>query len=74
MSRLPGLKPRQVVTALERAGFTVARIAGSHYQMCNEQSRRFVTVPHHNRDLAKGTLAAIIQQAGLTRDEFLELV
>ena len=74
MSRLPVLKPRQVVTALERAGVTVARIAGSHYQMCNEQSRRFVTVPHHNRDLAKGTLAAIIQQAGLTRDEFLELV
>jgi predicted RNA binding protein YcfA (HicA-like mRNA interferase family) len=59
---------------LERADFTVARIAGRHYQMYNEQSRRFVTVPHHNRDLAKGTLAAIIQQAGLTRDEFLELV
>jgi predicted RNA binding protein YcfA (HicA-like mRNA interferase family) len=51
MTRLPGLKPRQVVSALERAGFTVARIVGGHYQMFNEQSRRFVTVPHHNRDL-----------------------
>jgi len=33
MSRLPGLKPRQVIAALERAGFAVARIAGSHYQL-----------------------------------------
>ena len=74
MTRLPGLKPRQVVSALERAGFTVARIAGSHYQMFNEQTRRFVTVPHHNRDLPKGTLAAIVQQAGLSKEEFLALI
>ncbi|MGO8955163.1 MAG: type II toxin-antitoxin system HicA family toxin [Rhodomicrobium sp.] len=74
MSRLPGLKPRQVIAALERAGFAVARIAGSHYQMFNEQSRRYVTVPYNNRDLPKGTLAAIVQQAGLTRDEFLNLL
>ncbi len=74
MSRLPSLRPRQVIAALERAGFAVARIAGSHYQMFNEQSRRYVTVPHHNRDLPKGTLAAIIQQAGLSRDEFLNLL
>ena len=53
MSRLPSLKPRQVIAALERAGFVVARIAGSHYQMFNEQSRRYATVPHHNRDLPK---------------------
>jgi hypothetical protein len=31
-------------------------------------------VPHHNRDLLRGTVAAIIQQAGLTRDEFLRLL
>jgi len=74
MTRLPSLKPRQVVAALERAGFRVVRIVGSHYQMLNESTRRRTTVPHHNRDLPRGTVAAIIQQAGLTRDEFLKLL
>jgi predicted RNA binding protein YcfA (HicA-like mRNA interferase family) len=74
MSRLPSLKPRQVVAALERGGFEIVRIVGSHYQMFNERTRRHTTVPHHNRDLPRGTVAAIIQQAGLTRDEFLKLL
>jgi predicted RNA binding protein YcfA (HicA-like mRNA interferase family) len=74
MSRLPSLRPRQVVAALERCGFIVIRIAGSHYQLFNERTRRHTTVPHHNRDLPRGTVAAIIQQAGLTREEFLALL
>ena len=71
MSRLPGLRPRQVIATLQRCGFVVLRVAGSHYQLYNEQTRRHVTVPHHNRDLPRGTVAAILKQAGLTRDEFL---
>jgi predicted RNA binding protein YcfA (HicA-like mRNA interferase family) len=71
MSRLPSLKPRQIVAALERCGFVVLRISGSHYQMFNERTRRHTTVPHHNRDLPRGTVAAIIRQAGLAREEFL---
>jgi predicted RNA binding protein YcfA (HicA-like mRNA interferase family) len=74
MSRMPALKPRQVVSVLEHAGFVVVRIVGSHYQMFNERTRRHTTVPHHNRDLPRGTISAIIQQAGLTRDEFLKLL
>jgi predicted RNA binding protein YcfA (HicA-like mRNA interferase family) len=71
MSRVPSLKPRQIVAALERCGFVVLRITGSHYQMFNEQKRRHTTVPHHNRDLPRGTVAAIIRQAGLAREVFL---
>jgi predicted RNA binding protein YcfA (HicA-like mRNA interferase family) len=56
---------------LQRCGFIVLRINGSHYQMFNERTRRHTTVPHHSRDLPRGTVAAIIQQAGLTREEFL---
>ena len=74
MSRLPGLKPRQIVAALERYGFTIIRITGGHYQLFNGRTRRHTTVPFHNRDLPRGTVAAIIQQAGLTRDEFLKLL
>jgi predicted RNA binding protein YcfA (HicA-like mRNA interferase family) len=74
MSRLPALKPSQVVSALEQAGFIIVRIVDSHYQLFNEQTGRHTTVPHHNRDLPRGTLVAIIHQAGLTRDEFLNLL
>jgi len=74
VSRLPSLKPRQVVAALERCGFVLVRVVGSHYQLFNDRTRRHTTVPHHNRDLPRGTLSAIIQQAGLTRDEFLKLL
>ena len=68
MTPLPSLKPRQVVAALERGGFVVIRLVGSHYQLFNER------VPHHNHDLPRGTVAAIIRQAGLTRDDFLNLL
>jgi predicted RNA binding protein YcfA (HicA-like mRNA interferase family) len=71
---LAELETTAVVAALERCGFTVLRIAGSHYQLFNERTRRHTTVPHHNRDLPRGTVAAIIQQAGLTREEFLRLL
>ncbi|MGA3308771.1 MAG: type II toxin-antitoxin system HicA family toxin [Xanthobacteraceae bacterium] len=74
MSRLPSLRPRRVVTTLERAGFVVVRIVGSHYQLFNERTRRHTTVPYHNRDLPRGTVSAIIRQAGLTREEFLNLL
>jgi predicted RNA binding protein YcfA (HicA-like mRNA interferase family) len=74
MSRLPALRPRQVVSILEQAGFVVLRIVGSHYQMFNPTTHRRTTVPLHNRDLPRGTVSAIIQQAGLTRDEFLKLL
>ena len=74
MTPLPSLKPRQVVAALERGGFVVIRIVGSHYQLFNERTRRHTTVPHHNHHLPRGTVAAIIRQAGLTRDDFLNLL
>jgi predicted RNA binding protein YcfA (HicA-like mRNA interferase family) len=74
MSRLPSLTPRQVVAALTKCGFTVISIVGSHYQLFNERTRRHTTVPHHTRDLPRGTVAAIIRQAGLTRDEFLRVL
>src|SRR5262249_21295856 len=61
-------------TQAERAGFVVVRIAGSHYQMFNERTRRHTTVPLHNRDLPRGTISAITRQAALTRDEFLKLL
>ena len=72
--RIPTLTPRKVIAALERGGFEVRRIRGSHYQLVHADNGRRVTVPHHNRDLKRPTLRAIINQAGLTTEEFLDLL
>lgn len=74
MTRLPSLRPREVIAALEKAGFTVMRVRGSHYQLRNLASKRRVTVPHHSRDLSRATLASIIDQAGITAEVFLDLL
>jgi predicted RNA binding protein YcfA (HicA-like mRNA interferase family) len=64
MPRLPAVTPRQAVRALERCGWQLDRVRGSHH----------VFVPMHARDLAKGTLAAIIEASGVGREEFLRLL
>ena len=74
--RLPSLKPREVIRALERAEFVVARIKGSHHFMVHrDDPGRMTNVPGHaSRDLPRGTLMDIIKQAGLTIDEFRKLL
>lgn len=71
---LPVLKPKQVVAALEKAGFEVRRQTGSHAIMYKSGIRYPISIPLHPGDLPKGTLRAIIRQAGLTVEEFLGLL
>ena len=73
--RLPVLTARDVVRALERAGFVVTRTSGSHARLVHgADPRRQVTVPMHTGDMKRGTLRAIIGQAGLTVPEFIALL
>jgi predicted RNA binding protein YcfA (HicA-like mRNA interferase family) len=73
--RLPVLRPKAVVRALERAGFLVHHTTGSHYILKHpERPLLRVTVAWHNRDLKRKTLATIIEQAGYSVEEFIELL
>jgi predicted RNA binding protein YcfA (HicA-like mRNA interferase family) len=73
--QLPALTARQVIRALERAGFVVSRTSGSHCRLIHPSNpTRKVTVPVHSTDLKRGTLRSIISQAGLTVAEFIELL
>lgn len=73
--RVPVLKPKDVLRALERAGFAVHHVTGSHYILKHpEKVRLRVTLPWHNKDLKRGTLRSIIGQAGYTMDEFADLL
>jgi predicted RNA binding protein YcfA (HicA-like mRNA interferase family) len=75
MTKPPPLTPREVIRKLKRAGFVFDRQAkGSHEIWFHPDTRRRVTVPNHpGVEIAKGTLAAIIKESGLTVEEFLEL-
>ncbi len=72
MPKLPALKPREVVRALEKAGFYKVRQRGSHAQF--KKGNRLVTVSMHIGDLNPVTLRSILRQARISVEEFLELL
>jgi predicted RNA binding protein YcfA (HicA-like mRNA interferase family) len=74
MPRLPTVTPRQVIAALEKAGFVVDHQTGSHIVLWRESEDQRVVVPWHNRDLGRGLTLRIIKSAGFTRDEFSRLL
>jgi predicted RNA binding protein YcfA (HicA-like mRNA interferase family) len=71
LSKLPPLSWREVVKALTKAGFKVVRQKGSHLILAKDE--RIVPVPKHEQ-IKIGLLMAIIEEAGLTKEEFLELL
>jgi predicted RNA binding protein YcfA (HicA-like mRNA interferase family) len=73
--RLPALKPCEVLQGLKRAGLFVHHISGGHYVLKHpEHPALRVILPYHTRDLKRGTLASIIEQAGLTTETFTDLL
>lgn len=74
MSDLPRISGREVVKALKKIGYEQDRQRGSHIGLRKTaHPHRRVTVPDH-REVAKGTLRAIIREVGLTVDEFKNLL
>jgi len=72
MTRLPRDVPaKKVIAALERIGFHVSRVSGSHYVMVKGELR--TVVPYH-KAVKLGTLRAILNQIGIDADEFIELL
>ena len=74
MSELPRISGREVVKALRKVGYEQDRQRGSHIVLRQVvEPHRRVVVPDH-KEVAKGTLRAIIKQVGLTVDEFRKLL
>lgn len=72
MPKLPILKPRQIINALEKAGFRQVRQKGSHIQF--KRGNLLVTVPNHSGDLNPQVLRSILRQAQMTPEEFINLL
>ena len=74
MPKLPVISGREMIKALGKIGYAVDHQTGSHVilRQMDEPHRR-ITVPYHE-EIAKGTLRSILNEAGLTIEEFLDLL
>lgn len=70
MPKLPGVKHLDAIRAFEKAGFRIAR-QSKHVVMTD--GRRILTIPRHNPINAL-TMGGIVRDAGLTVEQFTELL
>jgi predicted RNA binding protein YcfA (HicA-like mRNA interferase family) len=70
LPKIPGVNHLDAVRALEKAGFSVVR-QGKHIVMSN--GSRILTIPRHN-PVNAFTLGGIVRDAGLTLEQFRELL
>ena len=70
MSKLPRLTAGEIIRRLQRAGFVVVRVRGSHHRLTHPDGRS-TTVPVHGAEIiGPGLLSRILRDADLGRDAF----
>lgn len=78
MKKLPVVSSDDVIKALKKGGFEYApkRGKGSHMALykIDENGRKLLVIVPKRRELPKGTLLSILQQANLSKDDFIELL
>jgi predicted RNA binding protein YcfA (HicA-like mRNA interferase family) len=72
MPKFPSFTPSEIIKHLQKKGFVIDRIKGSHHILIDEKTNTRVVVPLHKMDLPKGTLHEIIKQSGLSEEDFSE--
>ncbi len=73
MSKLPQVKPKHLLRAVQKVGFAIKKQRGSHVDLKHPDGRR-TTIPTHNKTLGKGILKAILRQTELTVEELRRLL
>lgn len=74
MPKLPIISGKDLVKAFAKMGYEIDHQTGSHMILRQKNTPyRRLTIPNH-KEISKGTLRAIIRQAGLLREEFFELL
>jgi predicted RNA binding protein YcfA (HicA-like mRNA interferase family) len=75
MSEFPSVRATEFVRVIERLGFRLDRQRGSHVIFTHPVTmKRVVVAMHSGKDLKKNTLAGMLKDVGLERDEFLSLL
>ena len=72
MAKIPSIRAREVVRVAQSIGFVFDRQRGSHAVFYRASDGRRVVIPMHgSKDLKPGTLRAIINDMGLSADDFI---
>ncbi len=74
MSKLPSLTGNQLIKALQKIGFDIARVKGSHHILIHADGRRTVVPVHSGEDIGTGLLSQILRDCQITRDELRDLL
>ena len=73
--KLPAVSGKQVIGALEKEGWYVKRVRGSHHVLRHPDIPDAIPVPvHGSRPVKRGTLSSILRAAGVSRDKFAQLL
>jgi predicted RNA binding protein YcfA (HicA-like mRNA interferase family) len=70
MARLPRLRGREIVAALQRAGFIVVRVKGSHHFLRHADGRVTVVPVHSGETIGPGLLKKILSDLEMQPEEF----
>jgi len=74
MSKFPSLTGKQLIAALNKAGFEVVRVKGSHHFLRHEDRRSTVVTVHAGETMGSGLLSKILRNCDLTRTQLQELL
>lgn len=73
MGKLANISGKEAVKAFQKLGWEIRGQVGSHLVMTKPSVRHNLTIPQHP-EVAPGTLRGLIRTAGITVDEFLDLL
>ena len=74
MSRLPRTTGRKLLAALDKVGFQVIRVKGSHHLLKHPDGRRTVVPVHHGETIGPGLMSEILRDCQISRDELIDLL
>ena len=74
MPKLPVTKPKELIKVLQKMGFTIDHVSGSHHIMYNGDKTLRASIPYHNKPLKRKTLTSILKDAQISVEKLKELL
>lgn len=74
MPKLPVISPKKLIQILKKIGFQLDHTNRSHFIFYHPITKRRAVAPRHNKDLPKGTIMNIIREAGIIKEEIVQVI
>jgi len=74
MPKLSSVSPEELAKALEKCGFVLKRVKGSHHTYYHPLKDRVTVVPFHSKDVPKKLLCKILKEADIGKEELRDLL